>query len=95
MLIAVLAVVLFGWDTYHLVQLKLTQHTLDKQLADIEKEHARLSGLQDRLQKDEVYVEGLIRSTFKYAKPGELVIPMKNSSEPVKPWQQATDGEEN
>jgi len=37
----------------------------------------RLAREHQRLQDDPVYVEGLIRSTFKFARPGEMVVPME------------------
>jgi len=51
---------------------------LDRRLAQVHREHARLTEEQRRLKDDPTYVEGLIRSTFKVAKPGEVVIPISS-----------------
>ena len=60
-----------------LASLSLKQYQLDRQLAQLTAQEQALLAEQERLQRDPVYVEGLIRSTFKYAKPGELVIPLE------------------
>jgi cell division protein FtsB len=52
---------------------------LDRRLAQVERERARLTEEQRRLKDDPTYVEGLIRSTFKLAKPGEVVIPLSGA----------------
>lgn len=74
--IGVVALCLFGPGTYHLLHLWLVQRRLDRQLADLSVRHEQLLKEQARLQSDPAYVEGLIRSTFKVAKPGEYVIPL-------------------
>ena len=40
--------------------------------------HKQLAQEQVRFQLDPTYVEGLIRSTFKFAQPGEYVIPLES-----------------
>ena len=64
-----------------LIRLSIAQHRLDRRLAQLRAQEQRLLAQQDRLQHDPVYVEGLIRTTFKHAKPGELVIPLKDQRE--------------
>ncbi len=70
------ALVLFGQGLYQWIRLSSEQRRLDRQLAELAAEHGRLLQEQTRLQSDPAYVEGLIRSTFKLAKPGEYVIPL-------------------
>ena len=69
-----------GWalpaGLVHLARLSLMQRKLDRRLADLSAQHDRLTQEQARLQSDPTYLEGLIRSTFKVAKPGEVVIPI-------------------
>ena len=78
--IGLLILALFGPGTYHWVRLSLAQRRLDRQLVALTAEQARLTGEQQRLQSDSAYVEGLIRSTFKLAQPGELVVPLDTPS---------------
>ena len=70
------ALVVFGPGTYQLVRLSLIQWRLDRRLAELSADQARLREEQAKLQSDPTYVEGLIRSTFKLAQPGEYVIPL-------------------
>ena len=78
--IACVAAWCFGPSTYHLVRLTILQHRLDRRLAGLVAERARLEQEHDRLKTDPTYVEGLIRSTFKLAQPGEYVIPVDHAS---------------
>ena len=66
----------FGPGMFHLARLSLTQRKLDRRLADLASQQERLTQERARLQSDPTYLEGLIRSTFKVAKPGEIVIPI-------------------
>ena len=68
--------VLFGQGTYHLARLSLEQQQLRRRLHALQAEHERLATEEIRLRSDATYVEGLIRSTFKQAKPGEYVVPL-------------------
>ena len=72
--------IVFGPGAYSWVKLSLEQRRLDRQLAALSAEHEQLVQEQERLQSDPTYVEGLIRTTFKLAQPGELVIPLDSSS---------------
>jgi len=72
--IGALLLVLFGPGTYQLIRLSLMQRALDRQLAALSAEQARLQQETERLQHDPAYVEGLIRSTFKVTQPGEYVV---------------------
>ena len=72
--VGLLAAAVFGPGCYYWGRLALERHRLDRQLAHLDREEQRLTQEYDRLQHDPSYVEGLIRSTFKVAKPGEIVI---------------------
>ena len=74
--LGLLGLVVFGPGMVHLARLSLMQRTLDRRLADLSARQDRLKQEQARLQSDPTYLEGLIRSTFKVAKPGEVVIPV-------------------
>lgn len=52
------------------------QHRLTRQQRQAHERYQRLIQEQHRLTHDPVYVEGLIRSTFKVARPDELVVPL-------------------
>jgi len=71
---------IFGPSLYHLVGLSLEQRRLDRRLTELSKRQEALTQEQQRLTSDPTYVEGLIRSTFKLAQPGELVIPLDEPS---------------
>ena len=71
-----IGLLVFGPGMFHLARLSLMQRRLDRRLADLSAQHDRLTQEQARLQSDPTYLEGLIRSTFKVAKPGEVVIPV-------------------
>ena len=67
----------FGPGLYESTRLAVRQWQLDRRLAELERRHAALSQERARLESDPSYVEGLIRSTFKVAEKGELVIPLE------------------
>ena len=72
----IVGLILFGPGLIHLTHLAFVQHGLDRRLAKLAEERETLTLRRDRLETDQTYVEGLIRSTFKVAKPGELVLPL-------------------
>ena len=72
--ISALALAAFGPGLVHLAQLSWKQHVMDRRLDELEATHQQLLEEHRRLTTDPVYVEGLIRSTFKVAKSGEFVI---------------------
>ena len=72
--------VLFGPGLMDLARLSLRERQLGRELARLSAEHGRLTRERARLESDPAYVEGLIRSTFKLAKPGEYVIPLEPSA---------------
>ena len=74
--IGVFAAAVFGPGLVQLARLSWQQHRLDRRLAQLSAKRERLAQEEQRLTTDPTYVEGLIRSTFKLAKPGELVIPL-------------------
>ena len=47
-------------------------------MRELKAQHERLSAEQARLASDPTYVEGLIRTTFKVAQPGEYVVPLED-----------------
>ena len=57
-----------------LARISYRQYELDRQLEALRIERERLLAQRARLQNDPIYVEGLIRSTFKQARKDELVI---------------------
>ena len=69
-----LAAVLFGPGAVEWGRLSWQTHRLDRRLAALEEERSRLTETRKRLENDPSYVEGLIRTTFKWAQTGELVI---------------------
>ncbi|MBI1992145.1 MAG: septum formation initiator family protein [Candidatus Omnitrophica bacterium] len=74
--VGVLGLALFGPGTWHLIHLSLLRRRLDRRLAELTAQQERLRQEEARLQSDPSYLEGLIRSTFKVARPGEYVIPL-------------------
>ena len=70
------AVALFGPGLVEWGRLAWRQHQLDRRLAWLSAERQRLTQEQQRLEHDPGYVEGMIRTTFKWAQDGELVIPV-------------------
>ena len=74
--LGLLGLVVFGPGMVHLARLSLMQRALDHRLAALSARQEQLKQEQARLQSDPTYLEGLIRSTFKVAKPGEVVIPV-------------------
>ena len=78
--VGLVGLMVFGPGTYQLLRLSLAQQRLDQRLAQLAAERERLTQEQQRLQSDPAYVEGLIRSTFKLAQPGEYVIPLDSTS---------------
>ena len=79
LIVGIVALFLFGPGVFDLICLSFRQHQLDKKLAKLKAEEERLSAIEERMRSDPVYVEGLIRSTFKLAKPGEFVVPLDNN----------------
>ena len=73
------ATALFGPGLWQWAGLSVQQHRLDRQLAELERRRDALRQEETRLQSDDTYVEGLIRTTFKWAKPGEYVISLDSS----------------
>jgi len=72
---AALVAMLFGPGFYVMARQACRQRALDERLTALEARRVELTKEQERLEQDPTYVEGLIRSTFKVAKEGELVIP--------------------
>ena len=77
-LIAIALVVIFGPGLAQWVSLSWRQHLMDRRLRELEARSQALTTEHDRLTSDPAYVEGKIRSTFKVAKPNELVVPLES-----------------
>jgi hypothetical protein len=71
------AVLVFGPGLLQWSGMRWRQYQLDRRLAALSAERDRLVKEQQRLDTDPGYVEGLIRTTFKWAQDGELVIPLE------------------
>ena len=71
---------LFGPGIFDLACMMARQHKLDLQLADLASRKEQLTYEQKRLESDPGYMEGLIRSTFKWSRPGELVVPLSSKN---------------
>lgn len=80
-LIVGLSLFLFGPGLWRFARLSVDEWRLTHRLRCLEAAEERLLAERERLQQDPVYVEGLIRTTFKHAKPGELVLPLDPSSD--------------
>ena len=74
--LSLFGVAVFGHGAYDLARLSLLQRRLDRRMAELSAQREELTREQERLASDPTYVEGLIRSTFKVAHPGEIVIPL-------------------
>ena len=72
----VAALAVFGPGLVELAQSSFAQRRLDRRLARLNAEQEQLTREQARLTDDPTYVEGMIRSTFKWAQKGEYVIPL-------------------
>ncbi len=72
---------IFGPGAVQWLRLRWRERVLDRRLRELEVTHQRLTDQQQRLASDPIYVEDLIRSTFKMSKPGELVVPLSDTSQ--------------
>ena len=75
-----LGLVLFGPGLVEMARLAWEQRRLDHQLAQLQRQQDALRTEEQRLRTDPAYMEGLIRTTFKYAQPGEYVIPLDSDT---------------
>ena len=82
---ALIAALVIGPGVAQLAWLSWRQHRLARQQRRLEALYQQLAQEQRRLTHDPVYVEGLIRSTFKVAKPDELVVPLDSSESDARP----------
>ncbi len=76
-----LGLLVFGPILFQLLHLTIAQWRVEREQQRLAAERERLLRERERLTSDPVYVEGLIRSTFKLAKPTEYVIPVEPSRE--------------
>ena len=79
--LSALALLVLGPGVAAWVQLAWRRHALARQQRQLQTTHDALETEQQRLTSDPVYVEGLIRSTFKVAKPTEMVVPLSADSD--------------
>ena len=77
---SLLGLAVFGPGLCDLVRLSRLQRRLDRRLSALAVERETLVQEERRLRSDPAYIEGLIRSTFKVARPSEYVIPAKGAS---------------
>jgi cell division protein FtsB len=75
--IGVLAALLFGPGLVNLLILSFKNHKEEAKIKRLEAQYEKLIDERDRLKNDPTYVEDLARSTFKVARPGELVVPIE------------------
>ena len=75
-----MAAVLFGPGLAHWAWLSWRERALERRLRELDALRQSLADEQQRLTGDPTYVEGVIRSTFKVAKPGEVVVPLESNS---------------
>ena len=78
--VSAIAALLFGPGLAHQSWWGLRQWRLEHRLHALQVRHGRLLAEQERLQSNPTYVEGLIRTTFKVARPGEYVVPLDESA---------------
>ena len=84
LVVGLAALVLFGPGAVWLIRMEFKQRRLDRQLAELTAKREQLAAEEARLRSDPAYVEGLIRTTFKFAKPDELVIPLEEAGSQAK-----------
>lgn len=77
--LGLLSALSFGPGLFDMARLWWLERRLDRRLAELARQQEQLAHEQERLQTDPVYVEGLIRSTFKVSEPNELVVPLSST----------------
>ena len=80
LLVSAIGLALIGPGIVEWVRLFIRQRQLDRQIARLSVQQEQLQHEREQLESDPTYVEGLIRSTFKLAQPGEYVIPLDSKS---------------
>ena len=75
--------VIFGPGAVAQVQAGWWEYQLSKQVRELRVARAELSEERTRLESDPVYVEGLIRTTFKVANPDEVVVILGDDTTPA------------
>ena len=75
---AAIALLMCGSSVVWVARLSWQQRDLDRRLSALQAEERRLRDERDRLQHDTTYVENRIRTTFKWARRGEYVIPLSD-----------------
>ena len=83
--VSLLGLIVFGPGAYELIRLEVRGRQLDRQLQELQARQEALTREKQRLRSDPVYVEGLIRTTFKHAKPEEYVIPLEPAAPTLPP----------
>ena len=77
-LLALAAAAILGPTLIQLAVMYWQDQRLARQLQRRQASYDSLKTERERLRTDPVYVEGLTRTTFKVAKPGELVVPLSD-----------------
>ena len=83
-LMALAAAAILGPALVQLAIMFWQDHRLSRQLQGRQAAYDSLKAEQERLRTNPVYVEGLTRTTFKVAKPGELVVPLSDARKPTR-----------
>ena len=78
---AALGALIFLPGVVHLAQLSWRDSRLARRERALKADQAQLLKERDLLQSSPTHVEDLIRSTYKVAQPGELVVPMGSVDE--------------
>ena len=78
-LLALIAAAILGPTLIQLAIMYWQDQRLSRQLQRRQASYESLQREQERLRTDPIYVEGLTRTTFKVAKPGELVVPLSDA----------------
>ena len=73
-----LCAVSFGPGMIQLSRMSWQRYELQHRLHALQAQQQELTAEQQQLMSNPVYVEGLIRSTFKVAQPDELVVPLND-----------------
>ena len=73
-LIALAVAAVVGPGLWQMAQLAIEQHAMVAKLDHMHTYHHALAREHERLTTDPIFVEGLIRSTFRVAKPNEFVV---------------------
>ncbi len=86
MAVLLVGAIVFGPGAWEQARLLWKQHTMDQQLTHMRGLSEQYTKEQQRLTSDPVYVEGLIRTTFKVANPDEMVVSIEEVAQRRSTW---------